>query len=107
MSPVVKVLKPKGILDNNKSTALRQQVEDSIKEGNNIIVIDLKRITFMDSSGLGTLIIIRRIVNEKNGKLFLMSLNEQVKILLFELTNTAQYFDIVDDETELKAKLSS
>ena len=107
MSSSVKVLKPQGILDQNKSTSLRQQVEDLVKEGNKIILIDFEEVTFIDSSGLGALILIRRIITDKDGKLFLMSLNEQVRMLLFELTNTGKFFNIVADEAELETKLSS
>lgn len=102
----IKVLKPEGIIDNNKSMSLREQVQQSLAEGNNLIAIDFKKVTFMDSSGLGNLIMIRRmIVEDGNGKLFLMSLNDQLKMLLFELTNTGQFFDIVTDKTELQEKL--
>ena len=102
MSLNTKILKPEGILDSNKSISLREQVQESLKEGDNLIAIDFEKVTFMDSTGLGTLIMIRRmIVEEGNGQLFLMSLNDQVKMLLFELTNTGQFFDIVADKTEL------
>lgn len=107
MSSNVKILQPTGILDQNNSVSLRQQVEDLIKKGDKIILIDFKNVTFMDSFGLGTLILIRRIITEKDGRLFLMSLNEQLRMLLFELTNTGKYFEVVADEAELETKLSS
>ena len=105
MSPEVKILKPKGILDNNQSILLRQQVKESINQGNKIILIDFEEVTFMDSSGLGNLVIIRRMLVDTKGKLFLTSLSDQVKMLLFELTNTGQFFQIVEDEEELEAQL--
>lgn len=105
MSPNIKIFQPEGIFDNNKSNSLREQIEKCLAEGQNQIVIDFKKITFMDSSGLGTLIMIRRIiVEDANGQLFLMSLNDQLNMLLFELTNTGQFFDIVEDEKELEQR---
>ncbi len=105
MSANVNILKPKGILDNNNTIPLRNQIKELIQQGNNVIAIDFKNVTFMDSSGLGILIIIRRMIVDDEGQLFLMSLNEQVKMLLFELTNTGQFFEVVADENELNAIL--
>ena len=107
MSSTIKVLKPEGILDNSKSIALREEIKDLIEMQQKVFVIDFKKVSFMDSSGLGNLILIRRMIVEDEGKLFISSLNEQIKMLLFELTNTAQFFEIIETPEEANQKLQS
>lgn len=102
----VKVLCPEGMLDASKAVQFRQQVKDLINEGTNLILIDLKKVNFMDSSGLGALVLALKMVREKGGRLFLMSLNDQVQ-MLFELTNTGHLFEIVNDRSELEDRLKS
>ncbi|HIK36859.1 MAG: STAS domain-containing protein [Geminocystis sp.] len=106
MLPQVKVLRPEGMLDASKSTQFRQQIKDIINEGARYILIDLKKVNFIDSSGLGALVLALKMVKEKGGKLFLMSLNEQVK-MLFELTNTGHLFEVINDEAELAEKIKA
>lgn len=102
----VKVLRPEGMLDASKAVQFRQQIKDLINEGVNLILIDLKKVNFMDSSGLGALVLALKMVREKSGRLFLMSLNDQVK-MLFELTNTGHLFEIVNDKSDLEERLKS
>lgn len=102
----VKVIRPDGMLDANKAVVFRQQIKDLVSEGINLILIDLKKVNFMDSSGLGALVLALKMVREKGGRLFLMSLNDQVK-MLFELTNTGHLFEIINDKSELEERLKS
>lgn len=106
MSSKIKVLRPDGMLDASKAVQFRQQIKDLINEGVNLILIDLKKVNFMDSSGLGALVLALKMVREKGGRLFLMSLNDQVK-MLFELTNTGHLFEVVNDKSELEERLKS
>ena len=107
MSSQIKILTPEGILDNEKSIALREEIKDFIELQQKVFVIDFQKVSFMDSSGLGNLILIRRMVMEDKGQLFITGLNEQVKMLLFELTNTAQFFEIFEAIEQVKEKLKS
>lgn len=101
----IKVIRPEGMLDASKSAVFRQQIQEVIATGCNLVLVDLEKINFMDSSGLGALVLALKLLREKGGKLFLMSPNEQVK-MLFDLTNTAHFFEIVKDKAELEAKLN-
>ncbi|NCO74460.1 MAG: STAS domain-containing protein [Cyanobacteria bacterium] len=104
MLPKVKVLRPEGILDSAKSAQFRQQINELIDEGVNVVLIDLKKVTFMDSSGLGALVLILKTVRNSGGRLFLMSLNDQIK-MLFDLTNMGSIFEIIKDKSELEERL--
>ena len=105
MLPTIKVLKPSGILDRTNANEFRQQVNELLQEGINVILIDLQNVTLMDSSGLGALVLILKTVNASGGRLFLMSLNEQVQ-MLFDLTSMIEVFEIVKDKDELEQKLA-
>lgn len=106
MLPKIKVLRPEGIFDNTKSTQFRQQISELISQGVNVVLIDLKKVTFMDSSGLGALVLILKMVRNANGRLFLMSLNDQVK-MLFDLTNMGHLFEVIEDKSELEERLKN
>ncbi|VXD17810.1 Anti-sigma factor antagonist [Planktothrix serta PCC 8927] len=102
MSSDVKILKPHGILDGTKASQFRQDigalVED--KEAKTItILIDFQDVTFMDSSGLGALVLALKTVRAAGSKLFVCSINEQIRIL-FELTSMDRVFEIFKNEEE-------
>ncbi|WP_017295028.1 STAS domain-containing protein [Geminocystis herdmanii] len=106
MLPKIKVLRPEGIFDNTKSTQFRQQISELISQGVNVVLIDLKKVTFMDSSGLGALVLILKMIRNASGRLFLMSLNDQVK-MLFDLTNMGNLFEVIEDKSELEERLKN
>lgn len=99
MSPNVKVVEPTGILDGIKANHLRREVSDVVAAGAEVILIDLKDVTFMDSSGLSGLVSAMKTVRTSNGKLYLCSINEQVK-MVFELTRMNRVFDTFPNREE-------
>ena len=106
MSYVVQIIEPKGILDGTKASNFRDNIDHSIKNGAAIILVDLKDVTFMDSSGLGILVLSLKTVRKAGGKMFLCSINEQVK-MLFELTTMDCVFEIFANRQEFEKTLSS
>lgn len=99
MSPIVKVVHPSGILDGTKAGEFRQEISDVVENGANVVLIDFKDVTFMDSSGLGALVLALKTVRASGGKLFICSINEQVK-MLFELTSMDRVFEIFANQEE-------
>jgi anti-anti-sigma factor len=93
MSPVVKVLQPSGILDGTKAGQFRQEISKLVESNVNIVLVDFQDVTFMDSSGLGALVLALKTVRASGGKLFICSVNEQIK-MLFELTSMDRVFEI-------------
>ncbi len=85
MNPKVKVIEPSGILNVVKGNELRREITNLISTGAEIILIDLRYVNFVDSSGLGALVAAMQAVKQYDGKLFICSLNDQVKTI-FELT---------------------
>lgn len=99
MSPVVKAIEPAGLLDGTKATVLRKEIDEILANGANIVLIDLKEVTFIDSSGLGALVSALKSVRGNGGKLFLCSINAQVR-MLFELTSMDRVFQIYANRDE-------
>lgn len=90
---VVKVVKPQGILDGTKSASFRTEISEAVEAGADLVLIDFQDITFMDSSGLGGLVLALKTVRAASSKLAVCSINEQIRIL-FELTSMDKVFEI-------------
>lgn len=67
------------------------------------LVINLGEVSYMDSSGIGTLVEVFRRVNAYEGKLGLCNLNERV-LSVFEITKLDHFFRIYDSESEAIAE---
>ncbi|MGG6239602.1 STAS domain-containing protein [Nodosilinea sp. AN01ver1] len=102
MSANVQVIEPAGILDSTKAEEFRQSVEDLLQNGAEIILVDLKDITFIDSSGLGTLVVLLKKIRGLNRTLCICSMNDQVK-MLFELTSMDRVFEIYENRQAFEA----
>ena len=106
MSSLVQIIEPKGILDGTKATDFRDDIDRSIENGVQIILVDFTDVSFMDSSGLGSLVLSLKTVRNAGVKMFLCSINEQVK-MLFELTSMDRIFEIFENQEEFEKTLSS
>ena len=93
MSPVVKIIQPSGILDGTKASQFRQEISDLVEAGADVVLIDFQDVTFMDSSGLGALVLALKTVRAAGSQLVVCSINEQIRIL-FELTSMDRVFEI-------------
>ncbi len=106
MSPFVQLVQPSGILNGPKGKQLRHYIDDLVTTGVDIVLIDLQNVTFIDSSGLGSLIAAQRIVRSANCKLCVCSVNDQPK-MLFEMNKMDQIFEVFTDQDEFNATVLS
>lgn len=86
-------------LDANNSEELKVALRRIFESGTKDLVIDLKEVLFIDSSGLGVLVSGYKNASILHGSLKLSNLQSQVKSM-FELTRLHRVFDIfttVDD----------
>jgi anti-sigma B factor antagonist len=95
MANTIEVVQLTGILDSTQAVTLQQQVAQALENQAEIVLIDLKDVTFVDSSGLGALVIALKAVRSANAKFYICSINEQVRIL-FELTSMDQVFEVFE-----------
>ncbi|WP_072621357.1 STAS domain-containing protein [Spirulina major] len=109
MNPAIKVVEPSGILDGTKANEFRQEISDHVSNGVEMILIDFKDVTFMDSSGLGALVLALKTVRAAKPhktQMCLCSINEQIR-MLFELTSMDRVFDIYDTRDDFEAQINA
>ncbi|MEH2144733.1 STAS domain-containing protein [Nostoc sp.] len=102
----VKVIKLTGNLNATTSQDFRQNITNILETGAKIVLVDFKDVTFMDSSGLGALVLAFKTLRAADTKLALCSINEQVRIL-FELTNMDKVFEIFPNQDAFNQVLVS
>lgn len=75
-----------------------------VLEANNTVLIDMSRLTFVDSSGLGALLSCLRAMNNKAGRLKLFAMAKPVQAL-FELMRMHRIFAIYETREQALAAL--
>lgn len=70
-----------------------------VLQANTKLVLDLSRLRFVDSSGLGAILSCLRQLSAKSGDLKLCGMSKQVRAL-FELVRMHRIFDIYDTQDE-------
>lgn len=89
-------------LDANNSEELKSELNRLFESGRKDLIVDLKEVRFIDSSGLGVLVSGFKNASTRQGTIKLSSLQTQVKSM-FELTRLHRVFDIfptIDDALE-------
>lgn len=77
------VVKLKGELDHHSAESTRKKIDKAVVEkGSRNIILDLKELTFMDSSGIGLIMGRYKNISEKDGKLIVISGNQYVDRIL-------------------------
>ncbi|BBD61245.1 anti-sigma-factor antagonist [Nostoc sp. HK-01] len=104
MSYKIEVIQPSGILNGISGNQLRREVSDLIENGVEILLIDLKEVNFIDSSGLGSLVSAMQIAKTANAKLFVCSVSDQVR-MLFELTKIDRVIQTFIDQDDFKKQV--
>lgn len=96
-----KLLVPNGDIDYFTVGELKNAVFKLIEEKTKSIVIDLKKVEYIDSSGFGLIVTACRAMNNYNGKLGLMNVRDDIMALL-KLATFNTIMDIYKSEKELK-----
>ncbi|GBE91709.1 STAS domain-containing protein [Nostoc cycadae] len=104
MSSKIEIIQPSGILNGISGNQLRREVSDLLDNGIEILLIDLKEVTFIDSSGLGSLVSAMQIAKTANAKLFVCSVSDQVR-MLFELTKIDRVIQTFTDQDDFKQQV--
>jgi anti-sigma B factor antagonist len=83
----------------------RRALFDLIEQGRNRLIFDLKRVDFIDSSGLSVLVSALKAANNDTGEVLLLSPNDAVRSLI-ELTRLHHIFEIFEDRNAAIQRLS-
>lgn len=101
-----KIFYPPIHLVNPDAQQFLQEVKHSINTGTQIVVLDFQKVTFVDSSGLTTLVTLQKMSKANGTKLLLCSLNSQITNLL-QITSTDRLFQILANVKEVEAVLQT
>ena len=102
----ITILEPKGkITIGSGDVALRGALDEIIQAEGSKILLDLKGVKKMDSSGLGELIAAHNSVTEAGGSIKLVNLPSKLYGVL-GITQIVSVFDVFDDESEALASFS-
>lgn len=93
-------------LDAAGANPVRDQIRTAIAEGARNIVLDLRAVTFVDSSGLFALVASFKHARAAGGDTVLLGLSPAVRSVI-ELTRLHRVFEIFDDEETAIAALNA
>jgi len=99
-----KIFQPTRILSAVNSIDIIDWIDHTLASGTLHLLIDLTNVSFMDSRGMGGLIVALKRVKAANGTLALCSLSGQAR-MLFELAAMDQMFTIYANPQEYKTAL--
>ena len=85
------VLAPTGRLDLAGAPALTEAIGTIVRGGEGRVVIDMEGVSYVDSTGLGSVIAALKQIREREGQLRLAAPNQQVRVVL-ELTTLDRVF---------------
>jgi anti-sigma B factor antagonist len=85
-----------GSLDIYTAVELKQYFESIVKEKDNEAVIDLEKVSYVDSSGIGMLIKIMNYVKALNGKFYLTNMKPPLE-KVFKVAGLSSYFSFIGD----------
>jgi anti-anti-sigma factor len=89
----VAVFEIEGEIDAEHSVSLKRAMEKSFMENAKHLVLNLEKVGFIDSTGLGVFISLMRKLKERGGEIRLAALQDEVKAI-FEITRLYRVFDI-------------
>ena len=81
------------------NVALQKALRSLVDEGRNQIVLNLARVAYIDSSGLGELISGHVTLSKKGGQIKLLHLTQRLHELM-TITKLLTIFDVFDEESE-------
>lgn len=90
---------PEGEIDIYTSPKFKQKVLDAFDNDERDLLIDCKKLDYMDSTGLGSLIYILKKVKEKDKKIYIDNIRPNIK-KLFEITKLDKLFIIRGELSE-------
>ncbi|MFA6142928.1 MAG: STAS domain-containing protein [Candidatus Omnitrophota bacterium] len=88
-----------GEVDINSSPDIKKSFDKLISKKTPKIVVDLFKVTYVDSSGLATLVEILKNMKTYGGRMRLVGLTPKIKSL-FEITKLEKLFEILGTEDE-------
>jgi len=86
-------------INKNNLNNIKENLEKEKIDNYNNILINLKDVNYIDSTGLNFLLALTKNIRQKNGEIKICYLNDYLKNL-FQLTKLLEYFKIYDTEEQ-------
>ena len=79
------------------SASLRRTIKDLVAQGNSKIILNLEDVDYIDSSGIGELVVAHSTLETAKGELKLLNLTRRVRDIV-QITRLFTIFDVQTDE---------
>ena len=90
------IIEPKGSLVGGEETdELRKAVAESIEKGNSKLIIDLGKVTYMNSTAIGALVSAHTSYANRKGKIVLCNVNKSIGNI-FVVTKLSMIFQVAE-----------
>ena len=100
------VVEAKGSLVGGEETdELRSVVADFVEQGNKKLVIDLSKVTYLNSTAIGVLVQSHTTYSRNNGKVVLCGINKNINNI-FVITKLTLVLDVCESREQAIEKLS-
>lgn len=95
----VTILALKGRLTVGEASSIRDKVNELLAQGRKNVIFDLGNVDYIDSTGLGSMVICYTTLKKAEGALKLLNLNKR-NIELLLLTKLHTIFEVFSDEQD-------
>jgi len=95
----VTILALKGRLTVGEASSVREKVNELLAQGKKNLIFDLEHVDYIDSTGLGSMVICYTTIKKAGGMLKLLNLNKR-NIELLLLTKLHTIFEVFSDEQD-------
>lgn len=93
-----------GEVDVYSAPKLRETIKGLVEEGKYNLVVDLEKVAFLDSTGLGVLVGGLKSVKHHQGELGIICNQEKI-LRIFRITGLTKVFPIYSSRDELRASI--
>jgi anti-sigma B factor antagonist len=90
-----------GEVDVYTAPSLKEKLVDNIESGCSNVLVDMEKVTFIDSSGLGVLVSGLRRARERGGSVRILCTRENI-LKIFRITGLDKVFPIFSDIDKAK-----
>jgi anti-sigma B factor antagonist len=102
--PKVAVIRLSGVFDGTKASAFHDDIRGALEDGADFILADCQDVAFMDSSGLGAMIIGLKLIRAVEKRFFICAISKQIS-MLFDLTDTHRVFQVFADRADFERQV--
>ena len=93
------IIKPQGEIDLSRASSFRNLLAQAIDDADARVVVDLRQVPYMDSSGLATLVEAMQLSRRTDTRLVLFGLQEKVRSI-FEIARLDAIFTITETQDD-------